>query len=63
MQSITQASESYATARLLGGDDVTRATADAFGEINAMFQGALASEAPWQVVAQHLNALLTPRDW
>lgn len=30
---------------------MTRATADAFGEINAMFQGALASEAPWQVPA------------
>ena len=43
-----------ATTRLLGGgDDVTRATADAFGEINSMFQGALACEAPWQVPHEH----------
>ena len=37
------------TLRGPGMDDVTVNTADAFGDINAMFQGALASEAPWQV--------------
>ena len=37
------------TSRVPGLDDVTVNMADAFGDINAMFQGALASEAPWQV--------------
>ena len=38
----------------LGMDDVTTHTADAYGDINAMFQGALASEAPWQVLQRKI---------